>query len=326
MKKTFKGIICIALVVAFVMSLAGCAKLNYVTNGTIKAINEVKSGDWKNGGADAATVETGSDEDKAVIAELTPGEYGGVNFQTNDDVANYYAEAYNNTKSLTAQYIENGGETTYYKLLGEEDMQVGAVIIDGSENAIVNKLVPTIVDSLFKPNTYGLVPCYNRNPEKDNNSEDKYKKADHDFRTTTFSGEDILAANVTDNGDGTITLEIQPKAAEMSTRGDDSQGRFFEVLGDIGETVASIKQVSFAEGTAEDNINVIYKGGTGIIKIDTKTKEILEADYTMLTEVVVNHASIAVIKDKSASLTITYTNHFPASDEYLKKWKNIERK
>lgn len=327
MKKTMKSIICIALVAAFVMSLAGCAKLNYVTNGTIKAINEVKSGDWKKGGDNAATeTDAASDEDKAVISELTPGNYGGVDFQTNDDVAKYYVDAYNYTKSLTAQYIENGGETTYYKLLGDEKLQIGAVIIDGSENPIIKKLVPTIVNKLFKPNTYGLVPCYNRNPDLDNNSEDDKRKADHDFKTSAFSGEDILAANVTDNKDGTITLEIQPKGAEMSTRGDDSQGRFFEVLGDIGGVVADIKQVSFTEGTAEDNVKVVYKGGTGVIKIDTKTKEIVEADYTMLTEVVVNHASIAVITDKSASLTITYTNHFPASDEYLMETKGIQRK
>ena len=205
-------------------------------------------------------------------------------------------------------------------------MSIGDVIIDGSANAIVNKLVPGIVDSMFKPNTYGLVPCYNRNPDLDNNSEDEHKKADHDFKTTEITADDILAANVTDNGDGSITLEIQPKMAQMSTRGDDSQGRFFEVLGDIGGVVASIDAVSFSEGTADENVKVYYKGGTVKVKVDAKTKEITEADYVMETTVQVNHASIAVIKDKSATLTITYTNHYPASDDYLKSAKGITRK
>ena len=38
MKKTIKAILCVVLVAAFVLSLAGCAKLKYVTNGTIRAI------------------------------------------------------------------------------------------------------------------------------------------------------------------------------------------------------------------------------------------------------------------------------------------------
>ena len=322
MKKTMKRIFCIALVAALVASLAGCAKLNYITNGTIKAINEVKSGDWQNANA----VEE-DNSDKIVIDELTPGTYGGIDFQSLEDVAAFYKEAYDYTKSLTADYIDDQGNTCkFYKLLGDEKMEIGDVIIDGSANAIVNKLVPGIVDSMFKPNTYGLVPCYNRNPDLDNNSEDEHKKSDRDFRTTEITAEDILAANVTDNGDGTITLVIQPKMAEMSMRGEDSQGRFFEVLGDISGVVSGISAVSFTEGTAEENVKVFYKGGTVTVKVNTKTKEVLEAEYKMETTVQVTHASIAVIKDKSATLTITYTNTYPASDDYLMKSKGIKRK
>ena len=325
MKKTLKRVLCIALAAMLVMSLAGCAKINYITTGTIKAINEVKSGEWQNGG------EGGEEEDimkdEIVIDELTPGTYGGVAFNSLEDVAKFYKEAYDYTKTLTADYIDDQGQTCkFYKLLGDEQMKIGDVIIDGSANAIVNKLVPGIVDSMFSPNTYGLVPCYNRNPDLDNNSEDEHKKADHDFKTTDVTAEDILAANVTDNKDGTITLVIQPKMAQMSTRGDDSQGRFFEVLGDIGGVVAGISAVSFTQGTAEENVKVFYKGGTVTVKVDTKTKEVVEADYKMETTVQVDHASIAVIKDKSATLTISYINHYPASDEYLKSSKGITRK
>jgi len=322
MKKTLKSILCLALVAAFVASFAGCAKINYVTNGAIKAINEVKSGEWQ---------KTGEEEgeemvDDIKIDELKPGTYGGVQFNSLEDVAKFYKEAYDYTKSLTAEYNENGNTVKYYKLLGDETMEIGEVMIDGSANAVVNKLVPSIVDGMFKPNTYGLVPCYNRNPDLDNNSEDEHKKADHDFRTSAVTAEDILAANVTDNKDGTITLVIQPKMAEMSMRGDDSQGRFFEVLGDISGVVGDIDAVSFTQGTAEENVKVFYKGGTVTVKVDTKSKEILEGDYVMETTVQVTHASIAVIKDKSANLTITYKNHYPASDDYLKEKKGITRK
>ena len=46
-------------------------------------------------------------------------------------------------------------------------------------------------------------------------------------------------------------MVIQPKAAEMSMRGEDSQGDFFEVLGDISATVAQIDVISFQQPLAE---------------------------------------------------------------------------
>ena len=273
--------------------------------------------------------ETGAatlDSDPIVIDELTPDTYGGVEFKTLEDVAKYYVEAYDYTKSLTAEYkTDDGGTATFYKLLGDEELKVGDVMIDGSANAVVNKVVPGLVSSLFSANTYGLVPCYNRNPDMDNNSEDDTRKNDHDFRTSAVTAEDILAANVTDNGDGTITMVIQPKAGQMSLRGEDSQGKFFEVLGDIGGTIAQIDMVTFTQGEPEENVIVDYKGGTVTVKIDTATKEIVEADYHMVANVSVTHASILVIKDKSASLIITYDNHYPASADYLKKTKGLER-
>ena len=106
----------------------------------------------------------------------------------------------------------------------------------------------------------------------------------------------------------------------------DPQGRFFNVLGDISSTVESINVLSFSEGTIEENFVVNYAGGTGKIKVDTKTKEIVEADYEMDVHIDVQHANVAVIKNKSASLDIVYTNHFPASDEFLKESRGITRK
>lgn len=329
MKKTVKKLVCLALVVAMCASFAGCAKINYVTNGTIKAINEVKSGDWQKTGEEAAG-EGGSDADVAVIDDLKPGTYGGVEFKTNEDVANYYVEAYNYTKTLTAEYItEDGSTATYYKLLGDEDLTIGDVMIDGKANATINKLVPGIVGNLFSKSTYGLVPCSNRDPKLDNNSENVANgevSESYDYTTSHFKGEDILASNVTDNGDGTITLQIQPKAQELAMRGDGPQGSFFEVLGDISGTVAQISIIKFEQGDATENVKVNYKGGKATVKIDTATKEVVEADYEMVVDVAVTHATVTVIKDKSANIKITYTNHYPASDEYLMEAKKISRK
>lgn len=325
MNKFVKKGLSIALAAGLIAtSFSGCAKLDYVTGGAIKAIHEIKDGSWLETG-DTATADA-SDDPVVLTESFKAGTYGGVKFDTLEDVAKYYVEAYDYTKTLTAQYTdENGNPQTFYKLLGDEDMVLGDVMIDGKSNALINNLVPTIMKSLFKPNTYGLVPCYNRNPEMDNNSEDANKKADHDFRTSAVTKDDILDANIKDNGDGTITMVIQPKAGEMSTRGDDSAGRFFEVLGDIGGVINDIDLISFEQGTALDNVKVTYKGGTVTVKIDTKTKEVLEADYNMVAVIAVTHATIKVIKDKSASLIITYKNHYPASDDYLKEKKGITR-
>lgn len=325
MKKTLKRVLCAVLAVAMLAAFAGCAKINYVTNETVGAIKAVKNGDWQNTGDDAES-ET-SDADVSVLeTSFAAGTYGGVEFASIEDVASYYVEAYNYTKSLTAQYINAEGQTeTFYKLLGDEKLEVGSIMIGGAENSMINNMVPGIVSGIFAPNIYGLVPCYNRNPEADNNFDDATKKNDHDFRTSGVVADDILDANITDNGDGTITMVIQPKAGSMSFRGEDSQGRFFEVLGDIGGAVSSISVISFASGTPEENVIVDYKGGTVTVKIDTATKEIVEADYVMIANVAVNHANVAVIKDKSASLVITYTNHFPASDEYLMETKGVKK-
>lgn len=325
MNKYVKRGFCLVLAAGLIASsFAGCQKINYVTNGAIQAIHEIKDDSWT---AVDETADDGASEDTSVLEKsFEAGTYGGVDFQSLEDVANYYIEAYNYTKSLTAEYTTENGTETFYKLLGDEQLNVGSVMIDGKENAVINKLVPGIVDGLFDANVYGLVPCNNRNPKLDNTNSDEANPGEKDFRTSYATADDILDASITDNGDGTITMIIQPKAAEMSQRGMDSQGNFFEVLGDIGPTVSSISVISFAEGSAEDNVKVSYKGGTATVKIDTKTKEITEADYHMVAEVSVNHATVTVIKDKSASLTITYDNHFPASDEYILKQRGITRK
>lgn len=326
MKKLIKSITCLALVAALVASLAGCAKLNYVTNGTITAIQEVKSGEWKNAGKDDAADAAAAEDVSVLDKSFEAGTYGGVEFKSLDDVANYYVEAYNYTKTLTAQYKDADGNTkTFYKLLGTEDLQVGDVMIDGKANSTINSLVPSIVGPMFDANSWSLVPSGSREPEYDNNLDDSTRKNDNDYRTSAFKGEYILDANVVDNGDGTITLTIQPKQEELAFRGEGSQGSFFEVLGDITGAVKSISVLSFTEGDASDNVKVMYKGGTGSVTIDTKTKEIVSAHYTMIANVDVTHACIAIIKDKSASVKITYTNEYPASDEYLMERRGITR-
>ena len=221
-------------------------------------------------------------EDVSVLdSEFKAGTYGGVDFSSQEDVVNYYVECYNNTKTMTVDGAYEGSPITMYKLLGDETLDIQNLLVEGKSNETINNLVPSIAGNLFSGGVKGL------------------------------------ACNVTDNGDGTITLVLQPKAQILSMPGEDSQGRFFNVLGDISGVVSSISVLSFSEGTVDDNFVVNYAGGTGTIKINVANKEIVEADYVMNVHIDVKHANVTILKDKSASLDIVYKNHFPCSESYM---------
>ena len=263
--------------------------------------------------------------DEIKIEELKPGTYGGVAFNSTEDVVKYYVECFNYNKTLTADYTENGEAKKYYKLLGDETLEVQNLLVEGQENATINKLVPSILGGLFKGAPKGLPPAANRDPQYDER-DDGPNGTKISQLESHLTADDVLACNVVDNKDGTISITIQPKAQLLSMADQDPQGRYFNVLGDISGTVESISVLSFSEGTIEENFVVNYAGGSGTVKIDTKTKEIVEADYEMDVHIDVKHANVAVLKNKSASLDIVYKNHFPASDQFLKDSRNITRK
>lgn len=259
--------------------------------------------------------------EETVIDEFVADTYGGIEFTSLEDVVDYYVECYNYTKTLTAEYTEAGEKKTYYKLVGEEDLQVSNLLVEGKSNSMIDELVPTIVGQLFSGNVIGLAPSGNRDPELDKRGDQEQ----YDCRTSALTVEDVQAANVVDNGDGTITITIQPKSAVLSMPFEDAQGRFFNSLGDISGVVSQIDMLSFSEGTIDENFVVDYNGGTGAVTINTSTGEITSAEYIMKVHIDVKHANVLVLKDKSASLDITYKNVYPASDEYLMKSREITR-
>lgn len=254
----------------------------------------------------------GPSDDVVTIDEFVAGTYGGVEFASVEDVVNYYVEAYDYTKTLTANYTAEGNAHTLYKLLGEETLNVENLLVEGKSNSMLDGLVPGIVGGLFKGGVKALPPNGNIDPTLDTVSDKNI-----DVTKSLLTPDDVLMANVKDNGDGTIDITIQPKEVILSMPAQDSQGKFFNTLGDISSVVNSISVLSFSSGTIEENFVVAYKGGSGTVTIDTATKEIVKGDYTMLVHIDVQHANVAVLKDKSASLDIVYKNTFPASDEYL---------
>ena len=44
---------------------------------------------------------------------------------------------------------------------------------------------------------------------------------------------------------------------------------------------------------------------------------IRKSDYVMKVHIDVQHANVAILKDKSASLDVVYKNHFPADTAYM---------
>ena len=267
---------------------------------------------YKGNSPEATEANSSSSDDPVTIDEFAAGNYGGVEFSSVEDVVNYYVEAYNYTKTLTAPYTEEGGARTLYKLVGSETLEVENLLVEGKSNSMLDGLVPGIVGGLFKGGVKSLPPGGNCDPLYDSVGEKSI-----DVTKSLLTPDDVLMANVKDNGDGTIDITIQPKAVILSMPGEDSQGKFFNTLGDISSTVESISVLSFSSGTINENFVVDYKGGSGVITIDTATKEIVKAEYTMLVHIDVKHANVAVLKDKNASLDIVYKNSFPAADDYL---------
>ncbi len=263
-----------------------------------------------------------SNEDVSVLeTPFTADTYAGIEFKSLEDVAAYYNAAYDKTKAQTREYLDGDGNTcVWYTMLGEENLQVTNIMIEGKSNSMINGLVPTVVGSLYSKGLNGLTPCANRDPNLDVDINNE------SLKTSRLVADDILDASIKDNNDGTITMIIQPKAVNMSTKGMDAQGHLFSTLGDIASTVESISILEWESGTTQENCKVDYRGGTATVTIDTKTGLITTADYHMEAHIAVSHATIKVIKDKSATLLVTYDVHFPASDKYLMDTKQCKVK
>ncbi len=315
MKKITKSVLCVILAAALVFSLTGCAKVGYVFNGTVKAIQEVKSGDWKKApeaeNADAASAST---DDPPVIDEFAAGTFGGVEFKSIEDVVKYYCAAYDKTKAKTAKYKDEEGKIVeMYAFADEKEITITDILVEGKSNAVINKLIPQLLGALYVPTIGGLQPCNAREPEKD------VDEKGESLKTCRVKADDLVTANVKDGGDGKIIISMQPKTVEMSRVGMDEQGRMFTSLNDIGSVVDAVDAFSWASGTTEENCKVVYKGGTAVVTIDTKSGEIVEAHYDMHVYVNIIHASIAVVHDKSLSATVDYKCDFPASKEFYDK-------
>ncbi|MCR5207555.1 MAG: hypothetical protein K6C14_03655 [Eubacterium sp.] len=315
MKKSVKVIISLLLAATLCFSFTGCAKVGYIVDGTVKAVKEVKSGEWKNAGQPAeGEAGTESADDPAVIDEFAPGTFGGIEFKTIDDVVKCYADAYNKTKAKKAMFIdEEGKKVEMYAFCDQKEITITDILVEGKSNAVINKLIPQLLNALYVPTIGGLQPCNAREPEKD------VDENNESLMTCRVKADDLVTANVKDGGDGKIIITMQPKMVNMSRVGIDEQGRMFTSLNDIGAVVDAVDAFSWASGTTEENCKVVYKGGTAVITIDPAIGEIVEAHYDMHVYVNIVHANLSVVHDKSLSATVDYKCDFPCSKEFFDK-------
>ncbi|MBR2100591.1 MAG: hypothetical protein IJ927_04635, partial [Eubacterium sp.] len=97
-----------------------------------------------------------------------------------------------------------------YKLLGDENLEVKNLLVEGKENATINKLVPSILGGIFKGAPKGLPPAANRDPQYDNR-DDGPNGTQIPQQESHLTADDVLACNVVDNGDGTINITFSPR-------------------------------------------------------------------------------------------------------------------
>ena len=322
------NIIALVLVIAVVVSgvvigITKQAEYNYVLTAMTNAVAAIKDGTWKEVapggfGESKPAAEAGSE---APDINFEAGTYGGVAFNTVEDVVNYYNAAYNKTKTERADYKNSDGNIdSFYKLVGEEHLNLkpGSLLVDGKPNSFIDGLAPVILGSFGGGGVNGLAPSANRNPDLDVDDNGA------SLTTSRVTVEDVLKCSVEENADGTIKITIVPQSVNMSQKGMDAQGHFFNSLGAIDSTIEKIG-VTWASGTTEENCKVMYEDGSVEVTIDPATGVVVKGDYHMIVKVDITHANLKILNDRSASLTIYYDNNFPASDEYLLKEKGLTR-
>ena len=176
---------------------------------------------------------------------------------------------------------------------GHDTMSCEYVQIDGKDNSMVKG----IADKFMAASGTNMdLPPY---------------KGDDNPMECLLTEADIDSATYKDNGDGTATIKIVPKAAENATFKNDPQGKSFNVLEDVAGALSSISVITWAEGDANSNVKLTEKDGYIEVTYNKDTKMMTKADYVLVTYADVTHANVAILKDKSASVKFVYTMTYP---------------
>lgn len=202
---------------------------------------------------------------------------------TASDVMEIYCKVYDTSKATGA-------------VLGVNSMQIPRIVFDGKQNKTVEGMVGKLINSLFEKQTGKPLP-----PSEQAESLD----------TCLLTGEDVEEATYTDNGDGTGTIHFVPKGVHFPECEKDPQGKTFNLFADLKASIGGVKQVTWAQGNIDENLDVYYHDGYVDCTFDTKTFIITKATYVSSCDLTLNHANfMGIIKDKSVEITLQYIEQF----------------
>lgn len=181
-------------------------------------------------------------------------------------------------------------------VLGVNSMEIPRIVFDGKQNNTMEGIVGTLLKSLFKEQTNKPLP-----PSEDPKSID----------TCLLKGSDVESATYTDNGDGTATIHFVPKGVHSPKCLEDPQGKTFNLFADLKKSIGGVSQISWAQGTIDDNFDAYYNGGYVDCTFDTKTNMITNAKYVSSCDLKMEHVNVmGVIKDKTVEITMQYIETF----------------
>ena len=257
---------------------------------------------------------------KTVTAAKDPfkkGKYAGVQLNTTADAVRYYVKAYNATKKETAKYkdLETEEISTYYKMLGCQEMFVTNTRINGSKNSFFDSYFESLLTDMTLPT--GLPPSTSVNKSADTDLNGK------SLVTSRLRDTDVASLSIKDNKNGTVTLTIKPKAVQMSSPGADPQGRFFTTAGPVYDAVDQVLKENggkWTTGNAKKNVTMNYTGGTGTITINTSTGKITKAKYKMVVKTEIRNVTLSGQKFKSIAMDCSTVDSFPATGSNLADW------
>lgn len=298
--KTLKRTFSIVLALMMVIGLAACSEINVTVN-CDEALLQAFSGNGSSAPTQAPATQTpteapatqapaedttaapsGSDDTTAAPAEDTTAAPSGELSASSslEDVVAKYAEVYEKTKAT--------GTFT-----GKSKTVCTAIAIDGKQNS----LVKSIADAAIGSEGDGTTPL---SPSRDDNP----------GLECAVKPSDIQDYKYTDNGDGTATIRLEVKPTENSRRFQDPAGDMLDVMEDLKGTLSSVSALSWAEGDADSNV-ILTSSGYCEVTYDKSTDMMTKAEYVLYTEADVQHANVAIFRDKNATASFEYTIVYP---------------
>jgi len=313
MKKTIVKVLSMVLVLSMVFALTACSNsvlirfvdkngndLPWVSGGSSDTTGETPATDAP--ATEAPATEAPATDAPATDAATTGAPVGDPTTQpaatqpaATQPAATQAAPAGDPTtkEEIVAKYVVVYNTTKAAGFTGKDSMSVSSVALEGKENSVIKGIVDKAMAS--DPSTVSLPPSTDSNPGN----------------TCMTTAADIKTAEYKDNGDGTATIKLVPISTTGSKRFADAQGKMFNVMEDPSATLEGIPTFSWATGDAKSNVTLLTEDGYCEVTFDKNTNMMTKATYVLITKASINHANVAVFKDKSASATFTYTCTFP---------------